>query len=325
MRSGDLSPMLATAGPVPRSDGRWAYEVKWDGIRALARIEKGAVTLRARTGNDITIRYPELADLATEADGLDSQGTWVIDGEVVMLDESGRPSFQALQHRMHLTDTLQIQRMAAERSVVFMVFDVLRVPDGPVIALSYDERRELLDDLGLPPQRAPVPAAELGDPTPLIEFCQRQGLEGIVAKRRDSIYVPGRRSTAWVKHKFIRRQEMLVVGWTEGTGGRAKSMGALLLGYWSLEGELQFAGKVGTGFSDAELTALMGELRSREVKTPTVDAPRMRTPTHWVEPTLVVEVGFSEWSPSGHLRHPSYQGRRNDIDPATVIREPDGG
>jgi len=326
-----LTPMFATTGPVPRREGVWAYEVKWDGVRVLATVRDGAVRLRGRprgmatAGNEVTTRYPELAELAdVRLAGSDATGPFVIDGEVVMFDDDGRPSFPALQHRMHIADPAESRRLAAERSVVFIAFDVLWVPDGSCVDRTYDERRGLLADLEFGGGRVLVPSAELGEPDSFIEFCRARRLEGIVAKRRDSIYRPGRRTDHWVKTKFTRSQEFVVLGWTEGTGARSAHLGALLLGYYDDADRLTFCGKVGTGFTDRELRALAPELAALAREAPTVDGvPKQKTAIHWVEPTMVVQVTFGEWSPSGQLRHPSYQGRRSDIDPRRVIREPD--
>jgi bifunctional non-homologous end joining protein LigD len=319
--------MLATLGPVPPRHDEWAYEVKWDGIRALATVAAGKVRLRGRptrsgsapSGTDITGRYPELEELAAAAP---REGTIVVDGEVVMFDESGRPSFEALQSRMHIADPAVSRRLAAERSVVYVVFDVLWTPAGDCLKRTYDERRELLMGLDLQTERVLVPLARTGDPGPFIEMCRERELEGIVSKRRDSIYRPGQRTTAWVKTKFTRSQEMVVVGWTEGTGARSSHLGALLLGYHDETG-FRYGGKVGTGFRDREMRELLAELGARASDTPAVEGvPRQKTAVHWVEPTLVVEIAFAEWSSAGHLRHPSYKGRRSDIDPRSVVREP---
>lgn len=333
----EVTPMFATTGPMPRRVDAWAYEVKWDGVRALATVRDGAVRLRGRPrgaaviGSDITARYPELAELADVrrgGSGSDPAGPFVIDGEVVMFDDDGRPSFQALQHRMHIADPAESRRMAAERSVVFVAFDVVWTPDGPCFDRTYDERRSVLEELEFSGQRVLVPSAQLGDPDDFVDFVRSRRLEGIVAKRRDSVYRPGRRSDHWVKTKFNLSQEFVVVGWTEGTGARSVHLGALLLGYHH-HGVLTYCGKVGTGFADRELRALAPELAARALDVELVDpalvaaVPRQKTAVHWVEPTMVVQVTFGEWSPSGHLRHPSYQGRRDDIDPRTVIREPD--
>ncbi len=328
--------MQAVSGPLPRRADEWVYEVKWDGMRALATIAGGRARLRTRTGTDVTSRYPELAGLGSAAldrAALDLSGLvtadacggdpLVIDGEIVMFDEQGRPSFGALQHRMHVTDEAAAQRLAAERSVMFVAFDVLWTPAGSLLTKSYDQRRDVLSSVRFECRHAMTPAAELGDPDGFVEFCRGRGLEGVVAKRRDSAYRPGRRSDTWVKSKFFRRQEFLVIGWTEGSGGRAQLLGALLLGYYDTNGRLAFAGKVGTGFSDRELADLRAELDHLSIDGADVAVPRQRSPVHFVEPTMVVEVSFVEWSEAGHLRHPAYQGRRMDVDARRVVRERD--
>lgn len=321
--------MLATTGPLPRRSG-WAYEAKWDGMRALAWCNEGRLKLRARTGNDITSRYPELAELgdvrfadhAPLGTGGGATQPFVIDGEIVMFDDEGRPSFTALQHRMHVADPNVARELAAERSVMFVAFDVLWTPEGSCLDRTYDERRAILDRLAFAGERVLVPPARLGEPDEFVEFCRERGLEGIIAKRRDSVYRSGRRTDNWIKWKFVRSQELLVLGWTEGTGTRDAHVGALLLGYHGTDGELVFAGKVGTGFTDRELRELAVLLAPLARAEALVDIPKQRTAVHWVEPTLVVDVTFAESSPDGHLRHPSYRGRRADTDPAKVVREP---
>lgn len=321
--------MLATTGPLPRRAG-WAYEAKWDGMRALATCNDGRVKLRARTGNDITARYPELAEMgevrfgdhAPPGTGGGATPPFVIDGEIVMFDDEGRPSFTALQHRMHIADPQVAKELASRRSVTFVAFDVLWTPEGSCLDRTYDQRRAVLERLEFPEGRVVVPPARLGEPDEFVDFCRSRGLEGVIAKRRESVYRPGRRTDNWIKWKFVRSQELLVLGWTEGTGTRDAHVGALLLGYHDGHGSLAFAGKVGTGFTDRELRELAVILAPLARDEPLVDIPRQRTAVHWVEPTLVVDVTFAEWSPDGHLRHPSYRGRRPDVDPSKVIREP---
>jgi bifunctional non-homologous end joining protein LigD len=308
---------------MPTRGGPWAYEVKWDGMRALAVVRNGEVRLRARTGNEITARYPELAELG-EARATASgrgDGPLVLDGEVVMFDEDGRPSFGALQHRMHIADPAVSRKMAAERSVVFVAFDVLWGPDGSSLERTYDERRELLAGVEFAGERVLVPSAELGEPDGLVAFVTERRLEGVIAKKRSSIYRPGQRTQSWIKTKFTQSQEFVVLGWTEGTGARAAHLGALLLGYRDASGAWCFAGKVGTGFSDRELGELGAQLARLDEIEPHLDVPRQKTAVHWVAPTLVVEVEFAEWSPGGSVRHPTYRGRRTDKDPRDVVRE----
>jgi bifunctional non-homologous end joining protein LigD len=283
-----LLPMLATAGPLPTGPG-WAYEVKWDGYRVLARVEGGRTTLRSRTGRDATPDYPEV-----QLDLPDS----LVDGEVVALVD-GRPDFSSLQQH--------------SVAVTFLPFDLLHLGDRSLLDLPYDERRAQLLEL--------LPTAPLAfdDGPALLETTRAQGLEGVVAKRRDSHYLPGRRTEAWVKTKHVRRQSAVVVGWRAGEGGRSGAIGSLLLGVPGPDG-LRYAGRVGTGFSGKELAVLKELLAPLVRPEPAVPDPPRETAV-WVEPVLVVDVDFTDWTPDGRLRHPSYKGRRDDVQPGEVVRE----
>jgi bifunctional non-homologous end joining protein LigD len=298
--------MLATTGPLPLGP-EWAYEVKWDGVRALVAVEGGRARATSRNGNDITGGYPELA-LLDCPDAL-------VDGELVALVD-GVPDFGALQSRMHVRSPGPA--LLAATPVTFLPFDVLHVRDSSVLGASYDERRSLLAEL-LPA----APELFLGDGEVLLETTRQQGLEGLVAKRRSSAYLPGRRSDDWVKVKHISRASVVVCGWKEGEGGRSGRLGSLLLGVQTADG-LVYAGHVGTGFSAASLTqvgALLTPLaRSSSPYSGVVPREHARA-AHWVEPVLVAEVDFTAWTRDGRLRHPSFKGLRNDIDPAEVVRE----
>jgi len=283
-----LLPMLATAGPLPLGEA-WAYEVKWDGYRVLAAVEGGRTTLRSRRGRDVTLELPGIA--------LDLPDC-LVDGEVVALVD-GRPEFQALQTR------------SAPLSLV--PFDVLHLEERSLLDATYDERRAVLAELvpDAPPSFADGPA--------LLESTRVQGLEGVVAKRRDSSYHPGRRSECWVKTKHVRRQSAVVVGWRRGEGGRAGRIGSLLLGLPGAGG-WRYVGRVGTGFTDATLRRLQARLDPLVRATPVVTDPP-REASVWVEPVLVVDVAFTEWTSDGRLRHPSYKGVRDDLDPQALVPE----
>ena len=304
--------MLATPGPLPTADG-WSYEVKWDGVRALVAVEAGAVRLRSRAGNEVTGGYPELA--AVETGGADL----LLDGEVVALDETGRPSFGRLQERMHVRGPAP--SLVRSTPVVLVVFDVLHVDGESLLDRTYDERRSRLEDLGLAGPAWQVPPAFPGDGEALYASTRAQGLEGVVAKQRDSRYVPGRRSEHWVKVKHLSRQSAVVVGWKGGEGGRSGQLGSLLLAVHGAAG-LEFAGHVGTGFTQEALRQVAGQLAPLRTDVPACEVPREHARVaHWVRPELVAEVEFTAWTRDGRLRHPSYKGLRDDVPPSGVVRE----
>jgi bifunctional non-homologous end joining protein LigD len=270
--------------------------------------------LRSRNGNDITGAYPELRGLAA-AVGAPA----LLDAEVVAFDASGRTDFGRLQARMHArSPSASLQR---DTPVTLLVFDLLHLGDRPLLAEPYDARRALLEGLGLASARWQVPPAFLSDGQAVLDATRAQGMEGVVAKRRDSRYDPGRRSECWVKVKHVHRTSAVVVGWKPGDGGRAGRLGSLLLGVQGPDG-LVFAGHVGTGFSAATLRMLGERLEALRRDTPPLpDVPREHARSAvWVEPVLVCDVDFTEWTREGRLRHPSYKGLRDDVDPRSVRR-----
>lgn len=313
--------MMAVPGVLPAAheDQRWAYEMKWDGVRALATVAEGGLALQSRRGNDVTVSYPELAGLATALGSLDV----VLDGEVVRLDADGRPDFGALQHRMHVTDRAQALRLSRSDPVTYLVFDVLVAAGTRAIGLPYPQRRELLAEL--------VPAGKHWQVTPwwsgggasILAASKQFRLEGIIAKRLDSTYLPGSRSTLWRKVKNVQHQSAVIGGWLPGTGRRSAGIGSLLMGIPE-SGGLRFIGAVGAGLTDHALAHLGREVSSRARATsPFVDdVPRTpgRAP-HWVDPDLVAEVGYAEWSSTDRLRHPVWRGLRPDLTPEDVVRE----
>lgn len=310
-------PMLARPGPLPRRDG-WAFEVKWDGIRALAYADGGRVRFETRTGRDVSARYPELRGLGRALGARDA----ILDGEVVAFGEDGRPSFQRLQSRMHLTSEPAIRRLAASDPVVYVIFDLLFLEGRPLLALPYAERRARLLDLGLEDRAWPVPAHHVDDGERLLAASRARGLEGVIAKRLDSTYQPGRRTGAWVKVKNVRRTDVVVGGWLEGERGRQGRIGALLVGYHDAAG-LRYAGRVGTGFTDAELARLGGLLAPLAQSASPFTGRQPPRHAHFVQPRLVAAVDYGEWTSQRTLRHPVYKGLRDDVDPATVGFEDD--
>ncbi len=315
---GPLVPMLATTGPLPTGKG-WHGEFKWDGVRALVWVDGGRVTARSRNLLDITASYPELRAVG-EALGARPA---LLDGELVAMDEQGRPSFTALQQRMKLTEPSVVRRRMAEVPVSYLVFDVLHLDGRSTTGLPYAERRALLESLGLDGAHYATPPSFDGDLPAVLQASRDQGLEGVVAKRSDSTYAPGKRADTWRKIKNIRRQEMVVGGWTQGEGSRAGHLGSLLIGYHDEHG-LHYGGNVGTGFTDKTLRDLEKQLKPlRRKDSPFHDAvPRpIEKKSTYVEPTLVAEVEFTEWTKDGRMRHPSYKGLRMDKDPRDVVRE----
>ena len=304
-----LKPMLARAGSLPRDDDQWAYEIKWDGVRALVYSEPGRIRFESRNGNDITGGYPELRALNR---ALSSHGA-ILDGEIVAFDEHGRPSFGRLQQRMHVRGESAVRRLAKEVPAAYIVFDLLWLDGHALFDLTYAERRELLKDLGLEGAAWRTPDHVVGDGAAVLAASLEAGLEGVVAKKLDSRYEPGRRSECWLKVKNVRREDVVVGGWVPGTGKREDRIGALLVGVIQ-EGKLRFAGRVGTGFTEFELDRLAKLLERREDSPFSDDDGRPKPPREsvFVEPTRVAEVEFTEWTSDGVMRHPSYKGLREE-------------
>jgi bifunctional non-homologous end joining protein LigD len=297
------SPMLATAAASPPRGEDWAYEMKWDGYRAIVEVRGATVRIASRRGLDASARYPELRPLAdaTPVDDL------VVDGELVVLDDAGRPSFSAIQqHRDPAT---------------LMIFDVLRVDGRDVTPLSWKERRQLLERLGLRGPTWQTPAVATGDADAALAAAAQLQLEGIVAKRIDSPYRPGRRTTAWLKVKIRNRQELVVGGWLPGEGRLSGTVGSLLVGYYEQPGDesLVYAGRVGSGLDDALRDALATQLVARPTSPFRATPPRVAAV--WVEPDVIAEVEFTEWTGDGVLRQPVFLGLRSDKDPREVTRD----
>jgi bifunctional non-homologous end joining protein LigD len=315
-----VDPMLATLGALPLSgtDADWAYEKKWDGVRAVVRWDGRRLTLTSRNELDMTVGYPELAALGDQL--ADTQV--LLDGEIVTLDSDGRSSFARLQRRMHIGDPEVAEQLAEEDPAILMIFDVLHLDGNSALELPYRDRRSVLEGLDLhgPAWQTPGPVG--GSAQEAVRFGQAEGLEGIVAKRHASSYRPGRRSPDWIKLKNVRTQEVVVGGWRPGTGTRSGTIGSLLLGLPGADG-LHYIGRVGTGFTAAILADLSGRLRtSARASSPFLDVPRAdAADAHWAEPELVGEVAFAEWTGDGRLRHPAWRGLRPDKTPSDVTRE----
>jgi len=307
-----IAPMLARTGDLPKDDDRWAYEIKWDGVRAIGYAEGGRLRLDARTGRDITPRYPELRELGRALAGREA----ILDGEVVAFD-GGRPSFQKLQGRMHLTSEHAVRRLSQSDPVSYIVFDLLWLDGRSLMELEYVERRERLLELGLNGARWLTPAHHVGDGAAMLEASRSQGLEGIIAKRLDCPYHPGRRSHGWVKVKNVRTTEVVIGGWLPGEGKRGGRLGALVVGLYE-DGAFGYAGRVGTGFDERELDRLGGLLSGLARADSPFEGRQPPRETRFVDPVLVATIGYGEWTQARTLRHPRYLGLRDDIDPETV-------
>ena len=314
-----LRPMLATLSDrLPADQAAYGFEVKWDGIRALASISGGRVHLEARSGRDISHRYPELRELGRRL----GTSQVVLDGEIVALDANGRPSFERLQRRMHVESESAIRRLRQDVPVAYAIFDLLWLDGHPTMGLPYEERRRLLDDLALNGPNWQTPPSHRGEGGTLLEATRAGGLEGVVAKRLDSTYEPGVRTRHWLKVKNHRSQEFVIGGWLPGEGARTR-LGALVIGVYQ-GNRLVYSGRVGTGFTDAELTRLTRLLEERKQADSPFDPPPPVKGIRFVHPDLVAEVTFTEWTGAGILRHPAYKGLRDDRVPRDVVREEPG-
>jgi bifunctional non-homologous end joining protein LigD len=323
--------MLAKPGEVPESDSdQWAYEIKWDGIRALGYANRGGWSMLSRRQEDVSARYPELEAIA---DALGDHAA-ILDGEVVALDDEGRPRFQLIQSRMGLSSRAAIKARASQTPVDYVIFDLLHLDGHCVRDLPYVRRRELLEELVLEGPRWRTPRYRQGGGAGLLEAARRQGLEGIVAKRCDSPYRSGRRSGEWIKERVWRTQEFVIGGYIPGEGRRANRVGSLLVGYYDrraseLAGDasqtFHFAGGVGSGLTEDLIDYLTRELGGRERPDNPFDVghpagPKARYAV-WCEPELVCEVNWTEWTDEGTLRQPAFKGMRDDKDPREVVRE----
>jgi bifunctional non-homologous end joining protein LigD len=316
-----IRPMLAVTGELPEGP-KWAYEMKWDGVRAVVYVDGGRARVMTRNDREVLAQYPELRAMAERMGSTQA----VLDGEIVAFDEHGRPSFGRLQQRMHVTKTSALDRLRTDVPIHYLIFDLLHLDGRSLLDEPLAERRKLLESLDLagdfwstPGDFVDVSGAEI------LAASSAQGLEGVVAKRLDSKYLAGRRSDCWIKVKNFRTQEVVITGWKPGEGRRAGTIGSLLLGIYDDDGNLVYAGHVGTGFNAKtldELSAMLGRIE-RKTSPYAVDIPRADAKeAHWVSPSIVAEVRFGEWTSDGRLRHPSYRGLRPDKAATEVRREP---
>lgn len=310
-----VRPMLARLRrELPPDEQRYGWELKWDGVRAIAYVQDGELRLLSRNDKEMARSYPELAVLARLL-----PGPAILDGEIVAL-EGGRPSFGRLQSRMHVQRPSD--RLVRAVPVHYYLFDLLHLRDESLLALPYTERRDRLEELGLDHEPTRVPPWWRGGGATVLAVSAEQGLEGVIGKPLASRYLPGRRGP-WIKVKNVRHQEVVVAGWLPGEGRRADMIGSLILGVGGAGG-LRYAGNVGTGFTEASLTDLAARLAplARDTCPFPAGVPReVARRARWAEPRLVGEVAFTEWTPDDVLRHPSWRGLRPDKRPADVRRE----
>ncbi|GAB2613189.1 ATP-dependent DNA ligase [Paractinoplanes abujensis] len=315
MPGAPLSPMLATSGALPVGPG-WSYEFKWDGVRVLALFTEGPPDLFARSGAVVTAAYPEIADLRLP-------GGTLVDGEMVVLNAAGRPSFTALAERMHVRERHRAARLAVSLPVTYMIFDLLFHAGDDLTGLPYRARRERLEELGLAGPRWMVPPS-FGDGPATADAARENSLEGVVAKREDSVYLPGLRSPDWVKVKFDRTGDYVIGGWRAG----ARKLGGLLVGVPTPDG-LAFRGRVGGGIGAAaerELLAALEPLAQRDSPFRAGAVPREDSRgARWVRPELVVEVRYGNRTPDGRLRFPRFLRLRYDKSPKECVEEDEDG
>jgi bifunctional non-homologous end joining protein LigD len=299
--------MLASAGTLPSGSG-WAFEFKWDGIRAIAVITGGTTRFFARSGAEVTAAYPELSGIGRDLDDT------VLDGEVVAMDGAGQPSFQVLAERMHVREPARAARLAATVPVTYLVFDALRVAGAELLTSPYHSRRKRLEGLSLGPRAVVPPSFEDGPAT--VAASRDHKIEGVVAKRTNSLYHPGLRTPDWIKVKLEESCEFVVGGWRPGK----RALGALLVGV-PAEGGLAYRGRVGGGISSESEKSLLAALQPLTATRSPFGEPVPREDARgavWVAPHLVVEVKFSHRTRDGRLRFPRFLRIRPDLTPEDV-------
>ncbi len=322
-----VAPMLAKLSRLPSDDEGWGYEIKWDGVRVLLYCEGGRIRLTNRNQRDVTTQYLELRELGRALGSREA----VLDGEVVALNDQGKPDFGLLQHRMHVGSESAVRRLMKTIPVVYMIFDLLYLDGRLTMPIPYSERRRRLVELELAGPHWQTPAHHDGEGAALLEASRAQELEGIVAKRLESVYEPGKRSGAWRKVKNVLEQEFVIGGWLPGQGARLKTIGSLAVGYYDSLPEktkrgkasqrLIYAGNVGTGFKEDDLRRLTELLQPLRIKHSPFQGRQPPKQTIFVEPRLVAEVEFREWTRTRTLRAPSFKGLRDDKDPSEVVME----
>lgn len=320
--------MLATlASGLPLGAARFAFEWKWDGVRALTFVENKQLRIESRNLLDITQQYPELHDLPVKLKCRSA----VLDGEIIALDEQGMPSFARLQRRMHVASAATSLRLAEEVPAWYMLFDLLYLDGKSLMHEPYAVRRARLERLVPAGAQWKVPSNTVGDGAAMLDGARRMLMEGIVAKEFDSTYEPGRRSRAWLKIKVIQGQEFVVGGYVPERTGRAKRIGSLLLGYFDAAGKIQYAGRVGSGLSGPDHEMLLARLdRHIRATSPFAIDPATLKPGRWqkpvsgivyTDPAVVVQIEFRRWPDDGLVQQGAFKGVRADKNPRKVVKE----
>lgn len=303
-----MAPQLATLVAAPPSGDGWLHETKFDGYRILCRLADGRATLWSRNARDWSAQFPEIAKAAARLPAKDA----IVDGEIAVLLENGTTSFQGLQHALS---------GGGQGRLVYFVFDLLHLDGHDLKGASLEDRKRALERLLRPRENGSIRYSRhvVGQGEAVLRGACRLGLEGIVSKQRAGPYESGR-GRGWLKVKCGREQEFVVAGFTEPQGTRV-GLGALLLGVHDAAGDLVYAGKVGTGFTAAVARALRARLDRLRVSQSAFRRPPGEAGARWVQPALVAEVGFTEWTDDGRLRHPVFKGLRDDKSPRDVVRE----
>jgi len=311
-----IDPMLAVLSTFPANQKPYSFEFKWDGVRALTYFDGRNLKMESRNLLDITPRYPEVHTLTKEL----LKRPVILDGEIVALDKDGRPSFPLLQQRMHVRDAGAVRILMKSVPVYYMIFDILYLDGRETMSLPFTQRRELLEGLLLIGEHWRTSPAIPGEGQSMYDTAVAHTMEGIVAKKLDSPYEPGRRSPHWLKIKIVQSQELVVGGWCPEKGDNRQRIGCLLLGYYD-KGKFHYAGSVGTGYTDAIHTQLVGKLQ-KIGRSDSPFAEKVPKPNPiFVDPKLVVEVDYRRWPEGGLVQQASYKGLRMDKKASQVIKE----
>lgn len=315
-----IEPMLAILSKMPHDEENYAFEFKWDGIRAVSFWDGKKLRIESRNQIDITARYPEFEILKKQL----GKKPLVLDGEIVAIDAKGRTSFNLLQGRMGQSDPHAQKILMKTIPATYMIFDLLFRDDIDLTSLPYHERREFLEGLKLEGESWKVSPYQKGNGSAMLEVARKHSMEGLIAKEFESPYLPGRRSDYWKKIKIVQGQEFVIGGWMPGEGAITGGLGALLLGFYVRSGKkkkLMYAGNVGTGFSLEERVKVQKLLEKQEAySSPFEDLAKLRG-AHFCRPVYIAEIEFRGWTDNQHIRQGSFKGLREDKNPKDIVRE----